>query len=148
MNITKAAAAILLGIILAVSISCGGKEALPTPQPKPTLTPTVTPTASANELYIDASYNGNQVALAAGKQLILTLNANGLTGYTWNLSAISDANIIRKVRNTYEAPVDSLPISTWYFEALAAGTATISMQEFRASEPEPVNIFEITVIVE
>ncbi|MFA5367565.1 MAG: protease inhibitor I42 family protein [Dehalococcoidia bacterium] len=146
MNITKAAAAIILGIILAVSISCGGKGALPTPQPKPTLTPTIT--ADPNHVNIDASYNGNQVALAEGKQLILTLNANGPTGYTWNLSAISDANIIRKVRNTYEAPVDSLPVSTWYFEALAAGTATISMREFKASEPEPVNTFEITVIVE
>jgi predicted secreted protein len=142
---TKAAAAILLAILLA-GAACSCKSASTEPQPTPT--PTVTPTAAANELYIDASYNGNQVALAAGKQLIITLNSNGPTGYTWNLSAISDANIIRKVRNTYEAPVDSLPISTWYFEALAVGTATISMREFKASEPEPVNTFEITVIVE
>lgn len=147
MNMTKAAAAILLAILLA-GAACSCKSASPEPQPTPTPTPTVTPTAAANELYIDASYNGNQVALAEGKQLILTLNANGPTGYTWNLSAISDTNVIHKVRNTYEVPTDGLPVSTWYFETLAEGTATISMQEFRASEPEPVNIFEITVIVE
>ena len=142
MNTTKAAAAIILGIVIVAGTACSCKSASPTPQP------TATPTAEASEVYIDASYNGNQVALAAGKQLILTLNANGPTGYTWNLSAISDANIIRKVRNTYEAPADGLPISTWYFETLAAGTATISMKEFRAKEPDPVNTFEITVIVE
>jgi predicted secreted protein len=144
MKATKAAAAIILGTILVMGIACGGKSE----SPKPTPQPTATPTAAVNEVNIDASYNGNQVALAPGKQLILTLNSTGIAGYTWNLSAISDTKVIHKVRNTYQVPTDGLPISTWYFETLAAGTATISMKEFGSWEVEPVNTFEITVIVE
>ena len=57
--------------------------------------------------------------------------------------------------NQYIIPTPSDPpvigqggISIWTFEALATGTATISMKEIRSWEPEPVNTFEITVIVE
>ena len=143
MNATKAAAAIVLGFALIVGTACGCGSASPTPQPTPTATLT-----AANEVHIDASYNGNQIALAAGKQLIITLNADGPTGYTWNLSAISDTNIIHKTRNTYEVPAGELPISTWYLSALTTGTATISMKEFMSGNPDPVNTFEVTVTVE
>jgi inhibitor of cysteine peptidase len=144
---TKTATAIILGISLVAGFACGGTSESPTP------TPTITPTA--NEVNVNASYNGSDVTLAVGGQLIVTLQSNETTGYTWNLSAISDTNVIKKVRNQYIIPTPSDPpslgqggISIWTFEALAAGTATISMKEFRSWEVEPVNTFEITVNVE
>ena len=144
---TKTTIAIILGTLLVAGIACGGKSESPTP------TPTVTPTA--NEVNVDASYNGSDVTLAVGNQLIVTLESNETTGYTWNLSSISDTNVIKKIRNEYIIPTPSDPplvgqggISIWTFEALAAGTATISMQELRSWEVEPVNTFVITVIVE
>jgi len=141
----KVAAATILGMILAAGIACGGKSA--------SLTPTPTPTA--NEVNVDSSYNSSQIILSVGQQLIVTLQSNETTGYTWNLSSISDSNVIRKVRNQYIIPTPADPpiagqggISRWTFEALTAGTATISMKEFRSWKTEPVNTFEITVIVE
>lgn len=149
MKATKTAAAIILGIVLVVSTACSCKSASPAPQL------TATPTATANEVNVDVSYNGSQVALAIGNQLIVTLQSNETTGYTWSLSSISDTGVLKKVRNEYIIPTPSDPplagqggISIWTFEALAAGTATISMEEFRSWEIEPVNTFEITVIVE
>jgi predicted secreted protein len=146
---TKTTIAIILGTLLITGIACGGKSASPTP------TPTTTPTTTANEVNVDASYNGSEITLAVGNQLIVTLESNETTGYTWNLSSISDTNVIKKIRNEYITPTPSDPpllgqggISIWTFEALAAGTATISMQELRSWEVEPVNTFVITVIVE
>jgi inhibitor of cysteine peptidase len=144
---SKTILAVVLGTLLITGIACGGKSASPTP--------TTTPTPTANEVNIDASYNGSEITLAVGNQLIVTLESNETTGYTWNLSAISDTNVIKKVRNQYIIPTPSDPplvgqggISIWTFEALAAGTTTISMQELRSWEVEPVNTFVITVIVE
>jgi len=148
---SKTILAVILGTLLFTGIACGGKSASPTPTP----TPTTTPTPTANEVNVDASYNGSEITLAVGNQLIVTLESNETTGYTWNLSSISDTNVIKKVRNQYIIPTPSDPpllgqggISIWTFEALAAGTATISMQELRSWEVEPVNTFVITVIVE
>ena len=150
MKRAKTAIAIILGVALVSGIACGGKSAS---HETPTATPTST--ATANEVNIDAAYNGSEVTLATGQQLIVTLESNETTGYTWNLSAISDTNVIHKVRNQYLIPTPSDPpivgqggISIWTFEALAPGTATISMKEIRSWEPEPVNTFEFTVIVE
>jgi predicted secreted protein len=148
---TKTTIAIILGTLLITGIACGGKSASPTPTP----TATATPAPTASDVNVDASYNGSEVTLAVGKQLIVTLESNETTGYTWNLSSTSDTNVIKKVRNEYITPTPSDPpllgqggVSIWTFEALAAGTATISMQELRSWEVEPVNTFVITVIVE
>lgn len=145
----KTIAAIVLGLTLVAGISCGGGNESPTP------TPTATPTA--NEVNVDASYNGSEVALAVGNQLIVTLDSNATTGYSWNLSAISDAAVIQYINDEYIAPEPTDPPligqggqEVWTFEALAAGTATISMKYIQpwATDAEPAETFEITVNVE
>jgi len=143
---SKTAIAIILGIILVVGIACGGKSESPTPTPTPT----------PNEVNVDASFNGSETALAIGELLIVTLDSNNTTGYSWNLSAISDTAVIQKISDEYIAPEQTDPPlmgqggqEVWTFEALAAGTATISMKYIRPweSEAEPAETFEITVNV-
>jgi predicted secreted protein len=121
--------------------------------PPPTPCPSQTPTA--NEVNVDASYNNSEVTLAVGDRLIVTLDSNATTGYSWNLSAISDASVIAKVSDEYVAPTSTPPLmgqggqESWTFEALDAGIATISMKYIRSWEPEePAETFEITVNVE
>jgi inhibitor of cysteine peptidase len=142
---TKIILAIILGVTMATGIACGGKGE------------STTPTPTVNKVNVDASYNGSEVALSAGDQLIVTLESNpGSTGLSWNLSAISDTSIIAKISDEYISPTPSDPPvvgqggqEVWTFEALDAGTATISMKYNRPTVPQEVyNTFEITVNVD
>jgi inhibitor of cysteine peptidase len=142
----KTAIAIILGITLIAGFACGSKSE----------TPTLTPTPTTNEVNVDASFNGSETALAIGELFIVTLDSNKTTGYSWNLSAISDTAVIQKVSDEYIAPEQTDPPlmgqggqEVWTFEALAAGTATISMKYIRPweAEAEPAETFEITVNV-
>jgi inhibitor of cysteine peptidase len=143
---TKTAIAIILGMTMTAGIACGGTSGSSTPTPTPTV----------NQVNVDASDNGSEVALSIGDQLIVTLDSNATTGYSWNLSAISDASVIVKVSDEYVAPTSTPPLmgqggqEAWTFEALAAGTANISMKYIRSweTEAEPAETFEITVNVE
>jgi len=139
---TKTILAIILGTILITGIACGGKSASPTP--------------TANEVNVDASYNGSDVMLVVGDQLIVTLDSNSTTGYSWNLSAISDTSVVTKVNDVYATPTPTNPPlmgqggqEVWTFEALKAGTANISMKYIRPWETtaEPAANFSITVNV-
>ena len=139
----KTAIAIILGITLIAGFACGSKSETPTPTPTPT----------PNEVNVDASFNGSETALAIGEFLIVTLDSNATTGFSWNLSAISDTNVIQKISDEYIPPESPIPgrggQEVWTFEALDAGTATISMKYIQPWEPEaePVETFEITVNV-
>ncbi|MFA5375161.1 MAG: protease inhibitor I42 family protein [Dehalococcoidia bacterium] len=147
---SKTILAVILGTLLVTGIACGGTSESPTP------TPTGTPTT--NEVNVDASYNGSEITLAVGEQLIVTLVSNpGSTGFSWNLSAISDSDVIQYVSDEYIAPEQTDPPmvgvpgeEVWTFEALGAGTGAISMKYIQpwASEAEPAETFEITVNVE
>jgi len=146
MKIARLSMVCLLGVMAAALIACGGAaDEGPTPTP------------SANEVNVDASYNGSQVELATGDLLIVTLDSNATTGYSWNLSAISDADVIEKVSDEYIAPEETgSPMvgaggqEVWTFEALSAGTAEISMIYIQPwmQPPAPADTFDITVIVE
>ena len=143
----KTAIAIILGITLIAGFACGSKSE----------TPTLTPTPTPNEVNVDASFNGSETALAIGELFIVTLDSNKTTGYSWNLSAISNTSVIAKAGDAeYINPTPTDPLITgqggqevWTFEALAAGTATISMKYIRPweAEAEPAETFEITVNV-
>lgn len=144
---TKTAIAIILGMSLIAGFACGGKSETPTP----------TPTATANEVNVDASYNGSEVALTVGDRLIVTLASNPSTGYSWNLSEISDTGVVQYVSDEDIAPEQTDPPvvgapgqEAWTFEALDAGTATISLKYIRPweTDAEPAETFEITVTVE
>jgi len=144
----KIIAAIALGLTLFAGIACEETSESPTP----------TPTTTVNEVNVDASHDGSEVALAVGDQLIVTLASNpGSTGFSWNLSAISDTDVIQYVSDEYIAPEQTEPPmvgvpgeEVWAYKALATGTATISMKYIQPwmPEAEPAETFEITAIVE
>ncbi|MEA1958184.1 MAG: protease inhibitor I42 family protein [Chloroflexota bacterium] len=145
MKIARLLLACILSVMAVAVFACGG-----TAEEEPT-----TPTPSASEVNVDASYNGSQVTLAMGKQLIVTLDSNATTGFSWNLSETSDTIVITKLSDEYIAP-EGTPMmgqggqEVWTFEALAAGTADISMIYIQSwiQPPDPADTFDITVIVE
>ena len=95
----------------------------------------------------------NQVEITAGGSLTITLESNVTTGYSWELKQISDASILQKTDNKYEAPASGLigagGKEIWNFKALKAGTTTLSMEY---SQPwtggqKGAKSFTLTVVV-
>ena len=82
---------------------------------------------------VDASYSGQEVEVAVGGSVTVTLDSNASTGFQWVLVSISDETVLEKVANTYEAPEDTGMVGSpgkeiWTFKALKKGTSTISME--------------------
>jgi inhibitor of cysteine peptidase len=103
-------------------------------------------------LNIDASYSGKQVELSVGELLVVTLESNVTTGYSWTLTGISDESVLQKTKNEYVAPKTNLIGASgkevWTFKALKKGNTTISLGYSRPWESTPpVETFSLTVVV-
>jgi inhibitor of cysteine peptidase len=105
---------------------------------------------------VAVSESGKQITLSPGDSLVVTLNSNETTGYSWNLSAISHTDVIHKVSDKYVEPTPSTPPvmgqggqEVWTFNALSKGTSTIEMKYVRPWETgvEPAATFNVTVVV-
>ena len=106
----------------------------------------------SNNVNVDASYSGKQVELAVGQSLVVTLDSNASTGYSWNLAQISDDTVLSKTGNEYISPqttmVGAPGKEEWTFEALKVGNSTISMGYSRPWESTPpAETFNLTVVV-
>jgi signal peptidase I len=125
-----------------------------TPVPTPTPTPTTEPTTSvaSGNVLVDASYSGRQVELSVGQLLIITLESNATTGYSWTLTQNSDESVLQRTGNKYIAPqttsIGTAGNEEWTFKALKEGTSMISMGYSRPWESTPpVETFGLTVAV-
>jgi inhibitor of cysteine peptidase len=87
----------------------------------------------------DKSFDGKEVTMAVGGSLEVSLEANHTTGFSWELTQISDPAVLEKVSNTYDTPTFKIkkgeppPVGVggmefWDFKALKQGTSTISME--------------------
>ena len=127
----------------------------PTPTPTPAPTPTQTPISTPAPLNVDDSYSGGQVELSVGQSLVVTLESNASTGYSWSLAQNSDETVLNKTGNEYISPQTTGPIvgapgkEEWTFLALKEGTSSISMEYKRPWEKDtpPARTFSLTVVV-
>jgi predicted secreted protein len=114
--------------------------------------PALTPSVSSEIISVDASYSGKQVELSVGQSLVVTLESNATTGYSWALVQNSDDSVLSETENEYVAPQTTLigagGQEEWTFKALKKGTSTISMGYSRPWEnTPPVETFDLTVVV-
>ena len=130
---------ILTSLSVGVGIACSGSSA--------------SLSGSGNDVNVDASYSGKQVELAVGQSLVVTLDSNASTGYSWNLAQISDDTVLSNTGNEYISPQTTLVVGAggkeeWTFKALKKGTSTISMGYSRPWESTPpAETFDLTVVV-
>jgi inhibitor of cysteine peptidase len=101
---------------------------------------------------VDSSYSGKQVELSVGQSLVVTLDSNASTGYSWSLIQNSDETVLNKTGNQYIAPQTTLVGAAgkeeWTFKALKKGTSIISMGYSRPWESTPpIETFDLTVVV-
>ncbi|HEY32953.1 MAG TPA: protease inhibitor I42 family protein [Dehalococcoidia bacterium] len=119
----------------------------------------INPAAAEGEtgqIDLDASHDGQEIEVAAGTLLVITLESNPTTGFGWQLSEPIDEGLIALIESRYQ-PCENAEQGTvgaggsevWTFETLATGVATISMEYSRPWEggEKAVQTFEITVII-
>jgi len=110
-------------------------------------------TGSGNNVNVDSSYSGKQVELSVGQSLVVTLESNETTGYSWSLAQNSDETVLSETGKEYISPQTTLigagGKEEWTFKALRKGTSIISMEYSRPWETDtpPAETFDLTVVV-
>ena len=105
------------------------------------------------QVNLTASDNGRKITLFAGQELVIQLDGNPSTGYTWEAKDL-DASIFQQVGEPVFASsnsnlVGSGGILTLTFRVLKSGTAALTLVYHRPWETKvaPVNTFSITAMV-
>jgi len=120
--------------------------------------PSTTFWASNIEKYGDPSDTGEEVEVAVGSLIKVTLESNPTTGFKWELTEISDQTVLQLVGSKYEPGKEAsqdppLPgaggTEIWSFKAIKQGESTISMQYSQPWEGgmKAAKTFDITVVV-
>ena len=109
--------------------------------------------SSATQVSADESSSGKQMDIAVGGTLMVTLDSNQTTGYSWELKEIGDTSILQKTDNKYVAPTSGLMGAggkeVWNFKALKAGNTTLSMGYSQpwAGGQKDAKSFDLTIVV-
>jgi predicted secreted protein len=86
------------------------------------------------EISVNETSSGKQVEILENGSITITLDSNITTGYSWQLTGISDAEVLEKVDNPYESPTNGLlgagSKEILNLKALKAGTTTLSIVYF------------------
>lgn len=100
------------------------------------------------------SDNGRQVTLHPGDRLVIALEGNPSTGYTWEVVQVDSSLLSEQGPVQFKAASTGLVgapgIQTLTFKALKAGTATLTLGYLRPWEKGvlPANTFQITVSIQ
>jgi inhibitor of cysteine peptidase len=114
---------------------------------------TVAACSPSKSVVLTMADNGKQVNTKVGEQIIITLDGNPSTGYSWESSDL-DTTIFKQVGDpVFQSSDPNLVGSggtlTLTFEALKAGTATLALVYHRPWETgiDPLDTFSILVTV-
>lgn len=97
--------------------------------------------------------NGREMQLKKGQPLVVTLEANPTTGYSWEVAEPLDEQVLRQVGEPeFKAESDLVGaggVQILRFEALNAGQTALKLAYRRSWEKdvEPLNTFSIQVVV-
>ena len=101
--------------------------------------------------FLNASDNNTTINVTTGEFLVITLEGNPTTGYTWEVTEPLDELVLREIGGIVDVPESDLmgapskQIAT--FEVVGAGDATIKMVYHRPWETdvEPADTFTLNV---
>jgi inhibitor of cysteine peptidase len=105
------------------------------------------------EVKVGANDNGSQIKLNKGQMLVITLEGNPTTGYTWEVAELN-ADVMRQVGETEfqpeSSPLGAGGVQTLRFETLNVGQTPLKLVYHRPWEKdvEPLKAFSIQVTVQ
>jgi len=110
---------------------------------------------SPSPVSVDASSSGQQVELAKGGTLIVTLQSNSSTGFVWPETVeLSNSSVLNQTKHELVPPADSGVVGApgkevWTFKALEKGTCAINMEYSQpwAGGTKAAETFNLTVVV-
>jgi inhibitor of cysteine peptidase len=112
----------------------------------------LTACSSANEVNLDAGDNGSQVELKSDQTLVISLEGNPTTGYTWEVAEV-DEGVLRQVGEVEFEPEDTGDVGVGSvqilrFETVNSGKTSLDLVYHRSWEDEePQETFSIQVVV-
>ena len=107
---------------------------------------------ASNDVKLDAGENGSQVELNAGQTLIVSLEGNPTTGYTWEAAGLDEHVLQQVVETEFKPDSDAIGaggVQTLRFETMNSGQTTLKLVYHRPWEEdvEPAEIFSVQVVV-
>jgi len=109
---------------------------------------------SVADLKLDASADGSTQQVKAGQVMSISLESNPSTGYSWFATSSDQAVIMQMGEPELQQTASSTPIvgapemATLFFQAVKAGTATITLDYKRGWEQDVKPEKTITITVE
>lgn len=106
----------------------------------------------SNEIKLDIGDNGSTVELNKGQVLVISLESNPSTGFTWEVAEL-DTHILHQIGETEFQPGSNAPgapgMQILRFEAENAGQTPLKLVYHRPFETDmpPLRTFSIQVIV-
>jgi len=107
---------------------------------------------ASTEVKLDAGDDGSQVELNAGQTLVVSLEGNPTTGFTWEAVEL-DEQVLRQVGEAeFKPETDAIGaggVQTLRFETVNSGQTTLNLVYLRPWEEdvEPAETFSVQVIV-
>jgi inhibitor of cysteine peptidase len=102
---------------------------------------------------LTAADSGKAIQVANGESIVIRLDANSTTGYSWQQAPGLDESVVKLVSESYQqatASPDMVGVGgtdTWTYQAVGAGTTTIALAYQRASDPTAAQSFTVNVTV-
>ena len=107
---------------------------------------------ASGEVRLAAADNGHTIELTTGQIVIITLEANPTTGYTWEVAEAPGGQVMRQAGEIeFESDSDAIGaggVQTVRFEVLNAGRTSLKLVYHRPWETdvEPLDTFSIQVV--
>ena len=107
----------------------------------------------SKEIKLSMGDNGSQIKLNKGQMLVITLEANPTTGYTWEVAELI-ANGLRQVGeieyNPESIKLGSGGVQTLRLDAVYVGQTSLKLVYYRPWEKdvEPLKTFSLQVVIQ
>jgi len=99
----RLALTVVVAAALAAAMACGGGKGA---------APTATPAAPySDKVQLTDSDNGKAVQLALGGQVIVTLESNPSTGFSWSVASLAGPELELAGEPRYEPPASTTPLA-------------------------------------
>ncbi len=110
-------------------------------------------TGGGATIELTAANSGSAVPAKVGDKIVISLDSNPTTGYTWQQVPGLDTSVVSFVSEDYQPAPAASPVvggggtDTWTFEAAGEGTTTIALGYQRSGDTTAAQSFTVTVTV-